>query len=232
MEQLWTVLTRAIEGTAFIAICASFIWGVLSAVLSPCHLSSIPLIVGLISEQGSLTRRRAFEISALFGLGILVTIGLLGVVTTAMGRLMGDVGQYGNYVVAAVFFLVGLHLLDVVTIPIPGVNGVGIKGRGMLASFVLGLVFGIALGPCSFAYMAPVLAVSAKAAATNLAFGISLVAFYGIGHCGVIVAAGVSTELVQQYLKWSDKSHAIMVVKGICGGLVLLGGLYLIYVAD
>lgn len=231
MEQLWIALTKAVEGTSFIALCASFAWGICSVVLSPCHLSSIPLIVGFISEQGKVTKRRAFGISFLFGLGILLSIALLGVVTASMGRLMGDVGRYGNYVVSAVFFLVGLHLADVITIPIPGIRGVGMKRRGLLASFILGLVFGIALGPCTFAYMAPILAVSFKAAATNLIYGTTLLAVYGIGHCSVVVAAGASTESVQRYLNWNEKSHGALIVKRICGVLVLAGGVYLIYVA-
>lgn len=214
-----------------VALSASFAWGILSVVLSPCHLSSIPLIVGFISEQGKLTTRRAFGISLMFGLGILVTIALIGVATAAMGRIMGDVGRYGNYAVAAVFFLVGLHLLDIIPMPFSGPGGVRMKRRGLLAAFILGLVFGVALGPCTFAYMAPILAVSFKAAATNLLYGVLLLAVYGLGHSAVIVAAGTSTEAVQRYLNWNEKSHGAIILKRICGALVLLGGVYLIYTA-
>ena len=231
MEQLFTTLSRAVEGSALIALTASFIWGILSVVLSPCHLSSIPLIVGFISEQQDLTRRKAFGVSSLFALGILVTIALIGVLTAAMGRMMGDVGKYGNYFVAVIFFLVGLHLLGVIPMPFSGPGNAGMKRRGYLAAFILGLVFGIALGPCTFAYMAPMLAVSFKAAATNLVYGILLLAVYGLGHCSVIVLAGTSTESVQRYLKWNEKSHGAAIIKGICGVLVILGGVYLIYVA-
>ena len=231
MEQLWTSLTKAVEGSALIALSASFVWGILSVVLSPCHLSSIPLIVGFISEQGKLTTRKAFGISALFGLGILITIALIGVATAAMGRIMGDIGSYGNYAVAAIFFVVGLHLLDIIPMPFSGPGGVGMKRRGLLASFILGLIFGIALGPCTFAYMAPMLAVSFKAAATNLVYAIVLLAVYGVGHCSVIVAAGTSTEVVERYLRWNEKSNGAVIVKKVCGALVLLGGVYLIYSA-
>jgi cytochrome c-type biogenesis protein len=231
MEQLWVSLTRAVEGSALVALSASFVWGILSVVLSPCHLSSIPLIVGFISGQGELTVWRAFGISALFGLGILVTIAVIGVITATMGRVMGDVGQYGNYAVAAVFFVVALYLLDVIQLPFSGPGGVGIKRRGLLASFILGLIFGIALGPCTFAYMAPVLAVSFKTAATNLLYAVVLLAVYGIGHCSVIVAAGTSTEAVERYLHWNEKSRGALFVKKICGFLVLLGGVYLVYSA-
>ncbi|MCL6628297.1 MAG: cytochrome c biogenesis protein CcdA [Armatimonadetes bacterium] len=222
---------RAVEGSALIALTASFVWGILSVILSPCHLSSIPLIVGFISEQGKLTVRKAFGISALFGLGILTTIALIGVVTAAMGRIMGDVGRYGNYAVAAIFFVVGLHLLDIIPMPFSGSGGVGMKRRGFLASFILGLIFGIALGPCTFAYMAPMLAVSFKAATTNVFYAVALLAAYGIGHCSVIVAAGTSTEAVERYLRWNEKSNGAVIVKKVCGVLVLLGGLYLIYSA-
>lgn len=232
MEPLWSGLTKAIEGTALVALCAAFVWGILSVILSPCHLSSIPLIVGFISEEGSLTRRRAFNLASLFAAGMLLTIGILGVITASMGRLMGDVGPYGNYLVAAVFFVVGLHLLSVITIPLPDTVKVGMKRRGLLAAFVLGLIFGLALGPCTFAYMAPVLALTFRTATTNLAFGIALLAIYGIGHCSVIVAAGTSAEMVQHYLTWSERSYVMSTIKRICGALVLCGGLYLIYVAN
>ena len=231
MQQLFTTLTRAVEGTAAIAMIASFVWGVLSILLSPCHLASIPLIVGFIDEQGRISTRRAFYIATLFAVGILITIACIGAITAAAGRMMGDVGKYSNYIVALVFFLVGLHLLDVIPMPWTGPGQVGMKRRGMLAAFILGLVFGIALGPCTFAYMAPMLAVTFRLASTNLFYGILLLVIYGIGHCSVIVVAGTSAELVQKYMNWNERSKGAIMLKRICGVLVIFGGLYLIYVA-
>jgi len=229
MQELFTRLTHAVESTWFIALSASFVWGVLSILLSPCHLASIPLIVGFIDEQGRISTKRAFVISTLFAAGILITIGAIGAITAAAGRIMGDVGKYGNYFVALIFFLVGLHLLDVIPIPWSGIGQVGMKRKGMLAAFILGLVFGIALGPCTFAYMAPMLGVTFKLATTNLLYGILLLLVYGIGHCSVIVLAGTSTELVQQYMDWNERSKGAVILKKVCGVLVLLGGVYLIY---
>jgi cytochrome c-type biogenesis protein len=231
MEELFTALTRAVAGAPLLALSASFAWGILSILLSPCHLSSIPLIVGFIGEQGDLTRRRAFAISGLFAVGILVTIAAIGGVTAALGRMMGDIGGYANYLVAVIFFLVGLHLIGVIPLPWSGPGQVGIRQRGLLAGFVLGLIFGIALGPCTFAYMAPMLGVTLQVATTNPVYAIALLLAFGVGHCSVIVAAGTSTQAVQRYLQWNDKSQAIDNLKRACGVLVLLGGLYLIYTA-
>ena len=232
MQELFTQLTRAVEGSWLIAIAASFLWGILSILLSPCHLASIPLIVGFIDEQGRISTKRAFWISTLFAVGILITIGAIGLVTAAAGRMMGDVGKYGNYFVALIFFLVGLHLLDVIPMPVSGPGQVGMKRKGMLAAFILGLVFGVALGPCTFAYMAPILGVTFKVAQTNLLYGASLLIIYGLGHCSVIVFAGTFTEVVQRYMNWNEKSKGAVILKKICGVLVIFGGLYLIYTAS
>lgn len=231
MEKLFTTLTHAVEGTPLIAIGASFLWGILSIILSPCHLASIPLIVGFIDKQGRMSTRRAFAISSLFAVGILITIAAIGAVTAAAGRMMGDVGKYGNYFVAVIFFLVGLHLLDVIGIPFGGPGQIGMKRKGMLAALLLGLIFGIALGPCTFAYMAPMLAVTFRLASSAMLYGILLLVMYGIGHCSVIVLAGTCTELVQRYMNWNEKSKGALILKRICGGLVLLGGLYLVWTA-
>ena len=231
MEGLFSSLSHAVEGAPVIALGASAVWGILSIVLSPCHLASIPLIVGFISGQGRVSTARASGIATLFAVGILLTIAMIGAVTAAAGRMMGDVGRWGNYFVALIFFIVGLHLLGVVPMPWSGPGRVSMKQKGLLAAFLLGLFFGIALGPCTFAFMAPVLGVAFKAAKTNAVYGTSLLLAYGVGHCAVIVLAGTFTEVVQRFLNWNEQSKGVTILKCVCGVLVLLGGVWLIYSA-
>ena len=232
INSLFTWLSGAIEGSPLIALLAAFIWGILSIILSPCHLASVPLIVGFIDEQGRISTKRAFYIAGLFSIGILITIGIIGVITALMGRMLGDIGSFGNYFVAVIFFVVGLHLLDVIPFPFLGKsNQPAIKKKGLLAAFILGLIFGIALGPCTFAYMAPVLTVAFRVAATRFLFGVILILVYGLGHCSVIVLAGTFTEIVQHYLNWNERSKGALILKKICGVLVILGGIYLLWSA-
>lgn len=231
MQELFTSLTKAVEGGSVLAVLAAFAWGVLSILLSPCHLASIPLIVGFIDEQGRISIKRAFNIALLFSVGILITIAIIGIITALAGRMMGDIGKYGNYFVALIFFVVGLHLLEVIPMPWSGPGQVNMKRKGLFAAFLLGLIFGIALGPCTFAFMAPILGITFKIAQTNLIYSIFLLFLYGVGHCSVIVFAGTFTEYVQEYLNWSENSKGVTIVKYVCGILVLLGGVYLIYTA-
>jgi len=128
-------------------------------------------------------------------------------------------------------FILGLVLMDVIPLPFSGPGQVNVRRKGPLAAFVIGLILGIALGPCTFAFLAPMLVVGFKASTHNAAYGVALLLTFAAGHCAVIVAAGTSTALVQKYLNWNEKSRGAILLKRICGGLVLAGGLYLVYIA-
>lgn len=229
IDAIFEFLSNALTRNVYTSILASFGWGIVSVLLSPCHLSSIPLVVGFINSQGEITFKRTFLISLVFGVGILITIALIGLITALAGRLMGDVGAVGNYIVASVFFVVGLYLMDIIKLPWDGASIKPTKHKGVLAALILGLLFGIGLGPCTFAYMAPVLGVVFQVSKTNILYSIILLLAFGIGHILVIVVAGTLTKKVQQYLNWTEKSKAATYIKRVCGVLVILGGVYMVY---
>jgi cytochrome c-type biogenesis protein len=225
IDTIFTSLYDAMSGSVWLAVLASFLWGVLSVLLSPCHLSSIPLIIGFITSQGKITLKKTFYISLVFSLGILLTIALIGIITASIGRMMGDIGKAGNYLVAGIFFLVGLYLLDIIKLD----WNAGLKqtkAKGLLAALILGLLFGLALGPCTFAYMAPVLGIVFETAQTNYFLAIIYLLAFAIGHCSVIAGAGTAAGKVQSYLNWTEKSKTLSLIKKTCGVLVILGGIY------
>ncbi len=226
-----STLAQALEQSVSLALVAAFTWGVLSILLSPCHLASIPLVIGYISRQGTVTTWRSVTLSITFAIGILIMISAVGGVTAAAGRLIGDVGRIGNFVMAGVFVLVGLYLLDVIRLSWATPSGTKVRVGGLPGAMVLGLLFGIALGPCTFAYLAPMLAVAFDVGTNDVLFSAALLLSFAVGHCTVIALAGASIGTVQRYLNWNEASQAITWVKRVCGVLVICGGGYLIYLA-
>jgi cytochrome c-type biogenesis protein len=230
MDSILTSLTEALYGNFLMALLASFTWGVSSILLSPCHLSSIPLVIGFLAAQGEKKTSRGILLSFIFALGILFTIALIGAVTAALGRIMGDVGIYGKWFVVIIFFIVGLYLMDIIRLPD---TNIGLKPLGIrspvLSAFILGLIFGIALGPCTFAFMAPVLGIVFQTSSTNFIAGGMLLLAFGIGHCSVITAAGGFTSRVQSYLDWTNRSNVVLWIKRIAGFFVIIGGIYALY---
>jgi cytochrome c-type biogenesis protein len=230
METLFTWLSESLDSNGAIAIFAAAGWGAASLILSPCHFSSIPLIVGFVSSSGNARPRAALWCSLLFALGILASIVAIGAITVAVGRMAGDIGPWGSYVVAAVLALVGLYLIGL--IPLNFGSGLSLpKYHGMWAALLLGLIFGIAVGPCTFAYLAPVLGVVFKVAGSEPLYASALVVSYGIGHCFLIVIAGVSTGAVQKVLDWNSESAAAKWLKRGCGALVICGAAWLAFSA-
>ena len=229
LEALFTWVTQLLYGHPLVGFFGAFVWGILSILLSPCHLASIPLIVGFVSQQEKLSTRNAFRISLAFALGILSTIALIGVGTSLLGRMMGDIGRWSNYLVAGIFVLVGLYLLGIIKLELPGAANAKTLGNGAWAGFLLGLIFGLALGPCTFAYMAPILAIVLAKSSTSLIYGIPLLLAYGLGHCAVIVFAGTFTRVIENYLRWNESSKALNVVKKVCGILLIVAAAYMIW---
>lgn len=213
-----------------LAILASFAWGVLSILLSPCHLSSIPLIVGFINQKQSPSVGRAALISTLFTAGILLALLLVGAGTAMAGRLMGDAGMPLQVLIACMIILFGLHLMEIITLPLPDQDGQKYAGmkRGLLTAFILGIVMGTALGPCSFAFLAPLIGIALSSSQDGI-FSLFLFIAYGLGHGAVIVLAGTFSGALGKYLDWNEQSRVVLVVKKICGALVICAGLYIGY---
>ncbi len=229
MIGIFTSLSTLLESSIWLGLLAAFLWGLLSVLLSPCHLAGIPLIVGYINKQGTGSQNRSILLSLLFAGGILITIGLIGLVTGVSGRILGDIGGAANYIVAAALFLFGLHLMDLLPLPfLDFTRHPRLKSEGFIAAFLMGLVFGLALGPCTFAFMAPVLGIVFRVASESPVYSGGLLLAYAMGHTLVIVGAGTLTDVVRRFLLWQEKSKGVIWIRRVCGALVVLGGINLL----
>jgi cytochrome c-type biogenesis protein len=232
MAEILTAFGNAFTASLLLAAPAALLWGVLSVVLSPCHLSSVPLVMAYMSGGSEMPAgRRALAIASAFAMGSLVSIAAIGAVTAAAGRMLGDVGRAGNWVLAGVFVVVGLNLLGVLPLPSFGATPGAPRRRGALGALLLGLVFGAALGPCTFAFMAPLLGIALHAGSSDAAFGVLLVALFGLGHAATIAFAGASFHSVQRWLGWKAGARAVEFLRAGAGVAVLVGGAYFVYTA-
>jgi cytochrome c-type biogenesis protein len=233
MGGLLDLFGGAIASSGAVALVAAFVWGILSVALSPCHLSSVPLVVAYMSGDTELPAgRRALWLSSAFAGGILVSIAVVGALTAAAGRMLGDVGRVGSWLLATVFFAVGLNLVGILPLPSFGFAPTTTRRRGAAGALVLGLVFGVALGPCTFAFMAPLLGIAFRASGSGaLGYGVLLVALYGAGHAAAIAIAGTSLHSVNRWLGWKAGARAVVAAKGVAGVAVLLGGAYFVWTA-
>ena len=225
LTSLFTALSAMLEQSLVLVLTAAFLWGILSIVLSPCHISSIPLVVGYVNRNGLQSQRSAMITSLYFSGGVLISLLVIGGMTSMMGQMLGDIGQAGAYLVGAGFVLTGVWLLDFVRVPSCALPMA--SGQTALGGILMGFVFGAALGPCTFGFMFPVLAVVFRTAEQNVPLSIAIVLSYAIGHSLVIVLAGVGVNQLQSFLNWDARSRGTLWMKRSCGVLIILTGLYL-----
>ncbi|MEA3486243.1 MAG: cytochrome c biogenesis protein CcdA, partial [Thermodesulfobacteriota bacterium] len=110
---LLTINQWIVGGTAIAAL-GCFLWGMVSVLLSPCHLASIPLIVAYVGgQEKAVNPKQAAVYSVSFTTGLFITIALIGIVCALLGRMLGDVGNYWQILIGAILIWVALGMLGV-----------------------------------------------------------------------------------------------------------------------
>ena len=188
MEAILGDVNLLIQTNPWLAPLAVFLGGALTA-SNPCVLAMIPLMMAFVGAyRGTDGPKKAFVFSLLFILGLTITFTILGFIAGLMGKLLGDVGNFWPYVIAAVCFVMGLHMLEVWNFSLPVPQTWKPKQGGPLGAFLLGLLFGVISAPCATPILAVLLVYIASKG--NLAYGGLLLFLYALGHCALILVAG------------------------------------------
>src|SRR5450759_2041504 len=109
-----------VHASPWLALVAVFVGGILTA-SNPCVLAMIPLMMSFVAgrREEKTGVLRAFLFSLVFILGLAMTFTVLGMIAALAGRRYGDVSGVWNWIVAVVCVAMGLHLMGVLTIPLP-----------------------------------------------------------------------------------------------------------------
>ena len=219
-----------IHTNPWLALVAVFVGGILTA-SNPCVLAMIPLMMSFVAgrkeeKPGVL---RAFLFSLVFILGLAVTFTVLGMIAALAGKMYGDVSGVWNWVVATVCVVMGLHLMGLLTIPIPSLGGkLQPKTRGFLGALVLGLLFGVVSAPCA----APILVVLLTYLAgsgSSVAWGGTLLLVYALGHSVLILIAGTSMGAARQLIENKKATRVLEILRRGAGAAIVLVGVYFAY---
>jgi cytochrome c-type biogenesis protein len=225
MDGLLITINAWMTGGSSIALIGCFLWGLVSVMLSPCHLASIPLIVAYVAgQEAAVNPKRASLYAGVFTMGLFITIALVGVVCAGLGRMLGDVGRWWQVLVGGVLIWVALGMLGVQACSMSGSLLYRLNLRGVPGAFGLGLAYGILSGSCTFGFIAPILAV--VTIQQEWASGSLMMVLFALGHCLPIAVAGSSAALVRSVTEshaWQGAGHWFRKCAGLVVGLM---GLY------
>jgi len=227
LESLFLTVNQWMTGGIAVAAAGCFLWGMISVLFSPCHMASIPLIVGYVGGQNqTLGPRQGAKYAVAFTAGLFITIALVGVVCAILGRMLGEIGPYWTILVGAILIWVALDMLGVSACSMSGGLMARFKLKGLFGAFVLGLAYGLLSGSCTFGFIAPILAFITIQ--QEVAIGIFYIVLFGIGHCIPIAVAGSSTALVQRLMESRNFQQGGVWFRKAAGVAIGLFGLYFI----
>jgi cytochrome c-type biogenesis protein len=211
-----------------LAYAAVFVGGVFIS-FTPCVYPVLPITVGYIGGRSSGSKAKGFFLSLSYILGMAAMYAALGCLAALTGRVFGRTAAspLANIVVGNICILMALSLLDVFHVPLPVFSGRGSTGKGRggaIGAFVMGLLSGLVVGPCTAPVLGALLAY--VGARQNILFGASLLFVFALGMGSLLLVVGTFTGLLANLPKsgrWTDT-----VKKGFGFLLILVGEYFLL----
>lgn len=222
LEILSTLISNSIWLSPLLALLA----GILTSV-TPCALSSVPLVIGYVGGISNSDTKRAFRLSLTFALGMAVTFTILGTVASLLGKLMGTSSKLWYIALGILMLLMAFQTWEIYNfIPSTYLTGKNTK-KGYLGALFAGILGGLFSSPCATPVLIVLLGIVARSG--NVAWGVLLLLLYSVGHSVIVLIAGTSISFVRKVT--SNEKYGIFskILKYIMGGVILLIAFYMFY---
>ena len=188
-------LGDTLQHSPLLAVSLLFGAGVLTS-LTPCIYPMIPITAGIITGTAGedASRGRVIGLTLTYVLGLALLYALAGLLAGLTGSLFGTVGSswWARLLIAALLFLFGLAMLDVVPVSAPQrlTDWAGGLGAGSYpAVFLLGATSGLVAAPCGAPAFAAILTFVSTTQSASLGF-LYLFAF-SLGMTALLVVVGI-----------------------------------------
>jgi thiol:disulfide interchange protein len=203
----------------------AFLAGLLLNVM-PCVLPVIAIKVLSFVQHSGHHRGRVIALNVVYALGVLAVFLILGHLAVTAGKNWGQQFQSREFTMgmACVVFAMGLSLLGVFEIPLPGFFGSSSHGgkEGYFGVFLSGAMTTLLATPCTGPFLGPLLLWSLKQSplVSYMTWGM-----VGLGMASPYLVLGVVPGAVKLLPKPGDW---MVTFKQVCGFIMLATALFLL----
>jgi cytochrome c-type biogenesis protein len=202
-------------------------WGMISVVFSPCHMAAIPLIVSYVAGQDTgIKARHASCYACAFTVGLFITVALVGTLCTILGLMLGEIGPYWSIMIGAVLLWVGWDTFKTSQCSLSTGILRRIRIRGISGAMVLGLLYGLVSGSCTFGFLAPILAMITVQ--QKVLTGALFICIFTLGYSIPVAIAGCSAVTVKRVLESRSFHSGGLWLRRCAGTVIGLMGVYFI----
>ena len=226
MNEILSKMSELLKNNYWIAPAISFFAGILTS-FTPCSLTSIPLVIGYVGGNGTNNTKKAFKLSVIFAIGMAITFTILGAISSMLGRIMQGGGKFWYIILGIVMIMMALQTFEVFTfIKSTNLQTKSAK-KGYIGALISGILGGVFSSPCSTPILVALLALVAKSA--NIFWGIFLLLLYSIGNSILVIIAGTSVGTLRKITQSEKYGKISIILKYFMGIVILIIGLYLLY---
>lgn len=226
MNELLDSMSILIKESTWLAPLLALVAGVLTSV-TPCSLSTIPLVIGVVGGTGQKDTRKAFKLSVTYSIGTAITFTFLGTAASMAGNLIGTSAKWCYIALGSLMVLMALQTWDIFHF-IPSTYLISRnKKKGYIGALIAGILGGIFSSPCSTPVLIALLAIVAGKG--SVVWGILLLLLYSIGHAVLAVIAGTSIGFVQKLSKNEKYGRFSIILKIVMGSAILCIAFYMFY---
>ena len=212
-----------------VALPGAFLWGMVSVLLSPCHLASIPLLIAYVAGQKMIPApRQAARYAVLFAGGLFLTIMMIGLVCAAAGRMLGDVGPWWQVAVGVLLLWVAWTLFRPAQCSATGHVLSRFQIQGATGALILGLAYGFLSGVCTFGFIAPILGLITLQ--KEIVTGIAMLGLFGLGHCLPLILCGIFSARTMELLHSHAGQRMVAIIRKLAAVVIACLGVYFIVV--
>ncbi|HAF60125.1 MAG TPA: cytochrome c biogenesis protein CcdA [Bacillota bacterium] len=224
-ESIETVISM-LESNLWFVPALAFIAGLLTS-LTPCSLTSLPIVMSYISGTKSSEKRKALTISLLFALGMALVYTTLGVFASLLGELLHHLGVWWYLLLAAVTVLMALHMFGIIDIIPDSLAHPKSVRKGYAGAFAAGMLGGFFASHCALPVLVVLLAMVAEEG--NLLRGGLLLLLFALGHSVFVIVAGTWTAGLEKMTHDKKYEAVVQFIKIFLGVIMLLLAAYLVY---
>ena len=112
MDDFIMKLSQLVGGNLWLAPLIALLAGLLTS-LTPCSLSTIPLILGCVGGLNEHEPKKAFRLSLVFALGSMITFTALGFAASLLGNLLNGLGPWLHLALALLLIAMALQMFGV-----------------------------------------------------------------------------------------------------------------------
>jgi len=197
--------------------------------LTPCVLPMIPITIAVLGAgTQSESKAKGFLIGGVYGLGMALAYGLLGVIVILTGSQFGTINSspWFNIIIAALFIVLALAMFDIIPIDFSKFQSgkIGSKSRGkFITVFILGIVAAVLAGACVAPVLISVILYSTSLYTAGNVAGLLLPFLLGVGMAIPWPFAGAGLSFLPKpgnWMKW---------VKIIFGIIILIIAIFYIF---